>query len=143
MSSALRSNKECLERVFSETAKGNGQPFLEALAEEAQWRLIGTTGWSQTFRGKTSILRDLIGPLRRVLAQPMKTHAHRFIAEGNFVCVEARGENTTRAGQPYHNTYCFVFEFRDGQIIALTEYADTELVTQVLGPPVVSKAAAP
>jgi ketosteroid isomerase-like protein len=135
MSAPFASNKERLEYLFSETAKGNGRPFLEALAEEAQWTLLGTTPWAGTYRGKEMILNHLIGPLRRALESPIKTHAVRFIAEGDFVCVQARGDNTTRSGEPYRNTYCFVFEFKDGEIRAITEYADTALINAVLGPP--------
>lgn len=129
------SNRARLEHVFTETAKGNGRPFLEAFAEDASWTITGTTGWSKTYRGKAAILADLIAPLRRVLAPPLRTHARRFIAEGDIVVVEARGENLTRDGRPYENAYCYVFEFRDGEVAALTEYADTELFRSALGEP--------
>jgi ketosteroid isomerase-like protein len=63
------------------------------------------------------------------------TIAHRFIAEGDHVVVEARGSNVTKAGVPYNNTYCFVFRLAGGKLAELTEYMDTELVTAVLGDP--------
>jgi ketosteroid isomerase-like protein len=129
------SNRARLEHVFAETAKGNGRPFLEVFAEDASWRVMGTTGWSKTYRGKAAIMDDLIAPLRRVLASPMRTHARRFIADGDIVVVEARGQNLTRDGKPYENDYCYIFEFRDGQVAALTEYADTELFRSALGEP--------
>jgi uncharacterized protein len=132
---AFASNRACLEHVFAETAKGNGRAFLNAFAEDANWTVTGTTGWSKTYRGKPAILNDLIAPLRRILAPPLKIHARRFIAEGDIVVVEARGQNVTRDGRPYENNYCYVFEFRDGKVAALTEYADTELFRSALGEP--------
>lgn len=132
---SFASNRARLQYAFSETAKGNGQPFLDALAEDAHWTIIGTTGWSKTYRGKTAIMNELIAPLRRALAPPLKTHAHRMIADGDIVVVEGRGENVTRDGRLYENTYCWVFEFREGQVANLTEYADTELFRSVLGEP--------
>jgi ketosteroid isomerase-like protein len=129
------SNRARVEHVFTETAKGNGRPFLDAFAQDASWTIIGTTAWSKTYRGKTAILNELIAPLRRALAPPLKTHARRIIADGDIVVVEARGENVTRDGAAYENDYCYVFEFRDGQVVALTEYIDTELVRRVLGEP--------
>jgi ketosteroid isomerase-like protein len=128
-------NRARLQYVFAETAKGNGRPFLDALAEDAQWIIRGNTGWSKTYCGKAAIMTDLIAPLRRVLAPPLKTHAHRMIAEGDFVVVEAQGENVTRSGVRYDNRYCYVFEFLDGQVVTLTEYADTELFRFALGEP--------
>jgi ketosteroid isomerase-like protein len=132
---AFASNRAQLEYVFAETAKGNGLPFLDAFAEDASWTIIGTTGWSKSYEGKVAIITDLIAPLRRVLAPPLKTHARRMIAEGDIVVVEARGENVTRDGKPYENSYCYVFEFRNGKVSALTEYADTELFRSALGEP--------
>jgi ketosteroid isomerase-like protein len=135
MDRAAQSNKKCLEYVFGETAKGNGQPFLDVLADDAEWRVIGRTGWSKAYRGKAAILSDLIAPLRRILAPPRKSHAHCMIAEGNLVAVQGQGENITRRGQKYENTYCWVFAFRDGRVTSVVEYADTELMREVLGEP--------
>ena len=132
---AFASNRACLKHVFAETAKGNGRAFLDAFAEDANWTVTGTTGWSKTYRGKPAILNDLVAPLRRILAPPLKIHARRFIAEGDIVVVEARGQNVTRDGRPYETNYCYVCEFRDGKVAALTEYADTELFRSALGEP--------
>jgi ketosteroid isomerase-like protein len=133
--SAFASNRAQMEYVFAETAKGNGRPFLDALAEDAVWTITGTTTWSRSYKGKAAILAELLAPLRRVLTPPIKTHARRIVAEGSIVVVEARGENVTRDGKTYENNYCYVFEFRDGKVSALTEYADTELFRSALGDP--------
>jgi ketosteroid isomerase-like protein len=60
------------------------------------------------------------------------------IADGDVVVVEARGQVTTKSGRPYNQSYCYVFELADGRVRALTEYIDTELVSQVLGTPAAS-----
>jgi ketosteroid isomerase-like protein len=127
------SNRARLEHVFAETARGNGRPFLDALAEDASWTITGTTGWSKTYQGKAAIMNDLIAPLRRVLTPPFRLHARRIVADGDFVVVEAQGENVTRDGRPYENRYCYVFQFERGAVKALTEYADTELFRTALG----------
>jgi uncharacterized protein len=133
---AFASNRARMEYVFAETAKGNGRPFLDALAEDASWTIMGNTRWSKSYKGKAAIMADLLAPLRRVLAPPIKTHARRIVAEGDIVVVEARGENVTRDGKPYENSYCYVLEFRDRKVSALTEYADTELFRSALGDPI-------
>jgi ketosteroid isomerase-like protein len=133
--SEIDTPKGRLEFVFSETGIGNWQPFVDALADDAEWTVIGSTGWSKSYRGKPQILSDLFAPLRRVLAPPRKSHALYMIAEGNMVAVQGQGENTTRDGRRYSNTYCWIFTFRGGQVRAITEYADTELMRSVLGEP--------
>jgi ketosteroid isomerase-like protein len=39
----------------------------------------------------------------------------------------------TKRGVAYNNTYCWVYRFEQGKIVALTEYLDTELVTRAFG----------
>jgi uncharacterized protein len=135
MSAAIDTPKGRLQFIFNETGSGNWQPFVEALADDAEWTVIGSTGWSKTYRGKSQILSDLFAPLQRVLAPPRKSHALYMIAEGNMVAVQGQGENKTRDGRSYCNTYCYIFAFRGDQVCAITEYADTELMRTVLGEP--------
>jgi ketosteroid isomerase-like protein len=52
-----------------------------------------------------------------------------------LVVVEARGDNVTKVGVPYCNTYCFVFRLEGGKLKEVTEYRDTELPTRALGNP--------
>jgi ketosteroid isomerase-like protein len=52
-----------------------------------------------------------------------------------MVAVHGHGENITRDGRKYHNTYCWVFAFQEGSVRAITEYADTELIRSILGEP--------
>lgn len=128
-------NKQLLQNVFAETAKGNGRPFVQALADEVSWTIIGSTAWSKTYRGKQAVLDELLGPLNAQLADGNRITAHRLIAEDDCVVVEARGHNLTKAGDPYQNSYCWIFRLVDGQVVELTEYADTALIDAVLQAP--------
>jgi ketosteroid isomerase-like protein len=125
-------NKQLLQHIFAELSQGNSKPFVESLADDVRWTIIGTTKWSRTFDGKQAVLTELIGPLRAQFTDPIRVTAHRFIAEGDNVVVEARGQATTKAGKAYNNTYCWVFRLADSKVQELTEYMDTALVTVVL-----------
>ena len=129
-------NRKLMQDIFAELSQGNSRPFVEAMADDFRWIMIGATKWSRTYEGKQTVITELYGPLRAVLPGKRCTRAHRFIADGDYVAVEARGENLTKAGLPYNNSYCFVFRIADGKIREVTEYLDTELVTAVLGDPV-------
>jgi len=128
-------NKSRIRAVFAELEKGNAQPFRDTLAEDCVWRMIGTTPWSGTYRGKSAILSRLLLPLRLQFADRYTSAASRIVAEDDVVVVECRGRVTTKAGRPYHNTYCWVCRMEDGMVKELTEYMDTELVARVLEPP--------
>jgi uncharacterized protein len=128
-------NKQLLQRIFAGLAQGDSRLFVESMAEDFRWNMIGSTSWSKTYDGRQAVLTELFGKLRGQLAGKIKITAHRFIAEDDFVVVEARGNNLTTAGSAYRNTYCFVFRLAAGKLQEVTEYLDTELVTAALGNP--------
>ena len=126
-------NKQLMQNIFSELSKGNGKPFVDSLADDFCWTILGSTKWSKTYRGKQTVLTDLLKPLFSQFADQYTNTAHRFIAEDDYVVVECRGRVTTKSGIPYNNTYCWVCRVADGKLQELTEYMDTELVTTALG----------
>ena len=125
-------NKNLIQHIFAEMSKGNPVPFRNSLADDVRWRIMGTTQWSKTFQGKQAVLTELLGPLFELFANPLTVTADRFIAEGDLVVVEGRGNATTKAGKPYNNSYCWIYRVADGKIKEITEYLDTELVTSAL-----------
>lgn len=129
----MPTNKDIVAAIFAETAKGNGRPYVDALADDAVWIARGQNSWSGAYRGKESILRDLFGHLRTRLDGPNTCVPTRIHGDGEFVIVEAKGQNQLKDGRRYDNEYCFVIRMRDGKMIEITEYLDTELVTDRLG----------
>jgi hypothetical protein len=128
-------NKDLLQHAFTEVAKGDSRPFVELLADDVRWTIIGSTAWSRTYEGKQSVLEDLLRPLGEQLHGRNIIAAHRFVAEDDVVVVEARGRNSTTSGVRYHNEYCMVFRLAGGRIRELTEYADTQLMASALQAP--------
>jgi ketosteroid isomerase-like protein len=125
-------NKQLIQSVFTELAGGNGPPFMDALADDACWTVMGSTPWSRTYEGKRAITDKLMRPLFRQFADQYTARVIRVIAEDDIVVVEARGQVTTKSGKPYNQTYCYVFRLADGRVRELTEYLDTELVNETL-----------
>jgi len=78
-------------------------------------------------------LNDLHGHVRSLLVERARTIAHRFIADGDYVVVEARGDNVTKTGIRYDNDYCLVFRLENGKIKEVREYCDSVLTEQALG----------
>src|SRR4051812_37933260 len=115
-------NKRLLQSIFSELATGNSRPLIESMAEDVRWTVTGRTKWSKTYDGKHAVLTELFGAIRARIADRTRTIPDRFIAEDDYVVVEAHGQNTTRSGAPYNNVYCFVIRVVDGKIRELTEY---------------------
>jgi ketosteroid isomerase-like protein len=126
-------NKKLMQDIFAAIAAGNRAKFVDSLADDVTMRVTGKNSWSQTFKGKAALLRDLYGYLNTLLADGRRTVAHRFIADGDHVVVEARGEMTTKAGVRYDNEYCLVYRLENGKIVEIREYLDSALCEAVLG----------
>ncbi len=125
-------NKKRMKYVMDELAKGNRLPFREIMADDVTWILIGNNAWSGTYVGKEAVLTQLMKPLFDQFATQYTSKAHRFIAENDFVVVECKGNAITTTGKPYANTYCYVCKFVDGMLFELTEYMDTQLISEAL-----------
>ena len=127
-------NKHLLEQVYTELSQGHVQTLLDSLADDIQWRIIGTTVLSGTSHGKAEVIEKILKPLRARLADgPIVFTIERFIAEGEYVVMQAHGHATAKNGKPYNNTYCIVCRIVDGKLKAMTDYIDTELITSALG----------
>ncbi|QOZ32036.1 nuclear transport factor 2 family protein [Bradyrhizobium sp. CCBAU 53421] len=132
-------NKKLVQEIF--VVASNPDPavrekslFMTTLADDATWTVTGQYSWSRTFTGKQSIMNDLHGHVRSRLVERTRTVAHRIIADGDIVVVEAKGNNLTKEGQRYDNDYCLVFRFDGGRIKEVREYCDSVLTEKALGP---------
>jgi ketosteroid isomerase-like protein len=129
----MTDNRQIIARLFAELSTGNSRPLIEALSDDVTWTVMGRTPWSKTYRGKTAVLKELLGVLGARLADRYRAHADRILADGDFVVVQARGQSTTKQGRAYNNEYCFVYRMNGGRIEEVTEYLDTQMVVDALG----------
>jgi len=128
-------NKRLVQQIYADSGNGSGTTFVDNLAEDAAWIVTGEYSWSGTFKGPDAINNALLGHLRSQLAAARpRTHAFNFIAEGDYVVVEARGDNVTKQGERYNNQYCMIWRIENGKIKEIKEYCDSALVERVLGP---------
>jgi uncharacterized protein len=126
-------NKALMQKIFAGIAVADTKLFVDSLADDIVMRVTGQYSWSRTFNGKAALMKDLYGYLRTVVAEAGKTIPLRFMADEDYVVVEARGDMVTKTGVKYDNEYCLVFRLRDGKIVEMREYCDSVLTEKVLG----------
>lgn len=130
-------NTELVERVFgrpgSDFRPVDGALYLERLADDVRYTIIGTTRFSGVARGREEIVARILGPLMEALDGGIAFAVDAVFGDGDLVAMQGRGRARTKRGERYDNAYCFVFRFRDGRIVEITEYLDTELVRRALG----------
>jgi ketosteroid isomerase-like protein len=126
-------NKQLIQTMFAELSKGNAEAFLGNMADNIRFTIIGTTKYSGTFNGKQELISKLLAPLTAQLEGGLTITPDNFIADGDYVAMQARGKSTTKTGKSYNNTYCQVFRLTNDKVQEVTEYLDTELVTSAFG----------
>src|SRR5215470_8296347 len=118
-------NKQLFEEIFAGLSLGDGRLFIDRLAEEFCWTIIGTTAWSGTYHGKQEVRAKLLRPLFAQFSDQYTNTLRRIIAEGDYIAVESRGCANTKTGSSYNNSYCWICRVADGKLQELTEYMDT------------------
>ena len=113
-------NKHLLHHLYTEASEGNGQPLLDSLAEDIEWTIIGSTPLSGAYTGKHEVLDGLLSALCTRLDGRVLFAFDRFIEQGEYVVMQARGRATAVGGAPYNNTYCIVARIVDGKIREMT-----------------------
>lgn len=130
----IAENKQVVLDFYEFGARGDIDACFALLADDVTWTNIGTTRFSGTYAGKQAIAEELVGPLFAQLKAGIASRVERLTAEGDIVVAQTSGTAETVDGIPYNNTYCQVFEIRNGQIVAVKEYMDTALIDSVFGP---------
>jgi ketosteroid isomerase-like protein len=124
-------NKKLVQDAFTAWANGDDMAFFNLLADNATWTVMGTCPISGTYVGRERLVEDALKPQRaKLVGPPIPTVTH-LIAEGDTVVIQWMGKGTTKAGQPYNNSYCYVVQIKNGSIIRGTAYLDTELVRAI------------
>ena len=120
-------NKRIIAQAFDGLARADARAFIDAMADDIVWIIMGQSRLSRRYDGKAAIQNELVPALFANFATDYRNIPEEIIAEGDRVVVLARGEVKTVRGEDYNNHYCFVMRMRDGKIVELREYMDTAL----------------
>jgi uncharacterized protein len=133
---STRQNLEVMRGIIAPLAEGEARPFLRALADDIVWNVAGTFPWAGSYRGKEALRTRLFGVVMGRLKQPYRVELKHLSGEGEFVTAVLHGVgNATLDGTPYPQQYCWVCRLADGKLKEVTEFADTQLVMDVVGGP--------
>ncbi|MDH4041013.1 MAG: nuclear transport factor 2 family protein [Gammaproteobacteria bacterium] len=123
-------NKQLTRTFFDAMQRGDANAIADTYADEGRVVTMGSTLISGS-RGKAEIRQFASGVLEAFPAGIRFTILN-MTAEDDRVAVEATSEGLHVSGQPYTNHYHFLLTWKEGQLLEMKEYMDTELVTDVL-----------
>jgi ketosteroid isomerase-like protein len=123
-------NKAIVRRFIDAMNRGDVATIVDTYAEDGCVQTMGNTLISGVF--SRAQISAAAGGIFDVFPEGISFTVLDMIAEGSKVAVEATSEGKHISGQVYSNEYHFLFEFRDGKLLRLKEYMDTERVTDIL-----------
>lgn len=123
-------NKQRVRDFFAAMNRGDSEAIVAAYADDGQLWTMGATLISGQFTRQQ--VRAAAGQIFEAFPQGITFHITGMTAEGEKVAVEAESEGLHSSGQLYTNSYHFLFTFRNGELLELKEYLDTERVTDIL-----------
>ena len=129
MSETSKNNKEIATEFFNSLSSGT-EDYLDFYTDDS---IIWTAGDNAI--GGTRTKEEIIEFAQGILAafpDGITFNITGMTAEDDRVAVEVSGESIHASGQPYNNKYHFLLIIRDGKIIQLKEYMDTQLAAKIL-----------
>ncbi len=120
-------SRTVIERYVAAVQVRDADAIRDCFAEDATWWLGGELPLSGTWRGRDAILSDFLGSIPRLYqTETISLEITSLIAEGETVALEWTSRALTAAGEDYENRCAGVFTVRDGRIVAVREYMDTQ-----------------
>jgi ketosteroid isomerase-like protein len=117
-------NKQIVVEAFDRWAAGGNTFFSDVLVPEVVWTIKGSGPSAGVYRGLDSFVEQAVRPFVSRLSTPIKPVSKQVWAEGDHVIVQWEGAGVARDGQPYRNSYAWIFHMRDGKAFEVTAYLD-------------------
>ena len=129
MTSTIKENKEIAIKFFEALSSGS-ETYLDFYNDDS---IIWTAGNNAI--GGTRTKKEIIDFAQGILSAfptGITFNITGITAENERVAVEVSGEAIHASGEAYNNKYHFLLTIKNGKIIELKEYMDTQLAAKIL-----------
>lgn len=126
----MASNKEVVERMIDAIRVQDLDALQEVFAPDVSWWITGTLDVSGETRGRDEVMKFFSYALD--VFQDLELTVSSLFAEGDRVAAEWRMVARNAAGELYDGRNAVIVEVRDGLVLRVREYLDTEQVNRVL-----------
>lgn len=124
-------NKRIVREAFRSWEEGDSGPLFDLIADDVRWTVIGSTPVSGVYESKQALVDAAFGPLLERLDGRLKTRFVDLAAEGDKVFLRFESSGMAKTGLAYEQVYCFAMVMREGGIVEIVAYLDTDLLVRV------------
>ncbi len=127
---SIEENKATVSAFLDAMSRGDTEYIINAYADDGMLWTMGNTLISGQY-DKVAV-KQFADSIYEAFPDGLVFAVHGMVAEDDKVAVEATSRGEHGSGVIYSNDYHFLFTLRDGKILQMKEYMDTELATDVL-----------
>jgi uncharacterized protein len=128
--SEIERNKKLSLDFIDAIGRNDVAAIVATYADDGRVTTMGNTLISGTFtKAQIAAAADQVLDM---FPEGLKFTVHTVTAEGDRVAVEAESLGRHASGKTYNNKYHFLMHWRDGKLVQLKEYMDTEHLSDVL-----------
>ena len=106
--------------------------FEQYVSDQVQWTITGTNPLSGTYISKQQFIADPIAKINSKLKDGLKFKVLHTHVAGDTLITEMVGGAEQLNGDPYHNEYCWVMQFKENKIVTVRVYYDDVLVQETV-----------
>ena len=129
---AAARNKQIVTEAFDRWAAGGTTFFSDVLTPNVVWTIKGSGPSAGVFRGLDPFVEQAVRPFVSRLSTPVRPVSKQVWADGDHVVIQWDGAGVARDGQPYNNSYAWIFHMRDGKAVEVTAFLDLAPYDDVL-----------
>ena len=123
-------NKKLARKFLDGISQGDVNAMMDCLHDDGAIETMGKTLISGA--SNKIAVRDKASGVIGAFPKGLKMTISNIIGENDTVAVECESYGVHSSGKIYNNKYHFLMWFKDGKVLLMREYLDTEHVTEVL-----------
>ncbi len=127
---SIEDNKQVVRRFWDAFSNSRLQEAFELLAEDATWWIGGELSISGTYTKAKFV--ELSSGILTEFPGGVRVTPTVLTAEDDRVAMEASSYGERVNGRVYRNQYHFQHVVRDGKLLAVREYHDTDHANRIL-----------
>lgn len=130
--STTEENKRLVREAFRPFEEGDSGPLFDLIADDVKWTIMGTTPLSGVYHSKQELKDKFLRPIVARLENGLKTKFVDLAGEGDKVFLRFESSGVAKSGFPYDQSLCWAMVMRDGRIVEIADYFDTDLLRKIL-----------
>ncbi|MGK6316412.1 nuclear transport factor 2 family protein [Neorhizobium sp. DT-125] len=125
-------NRQIVTEAFDRWGAGGATFFTDVLAPDVHWTIEGSGPSAGLFQGRDQFVERAVRPFASRLASPVRPVSKKVFADGDHVIVNWEGAGRAQDGEPYTNSYAWIFRMHEGKAVEVTAFLDLAPYDDVL-----------